>query len=265
MTTLPVTLGDLLTSYQETDSKRKLRNFVLRAAFIITNVVLLTVLFILGLAWIAPPAGSNYDDSNISTLILIAGWGWLIANAGLYGLRRVPRLHPLLANDQQNFMRDLRLDKKTVIFDGSNIYHFGRENGLDAQPLGMLAHALRQEGYRTICFFDANIFFTLTEHGGMAGQDRHSIAVLMDIFGLAKDEIYVVPSGVQADRYILESLKYLPISFAVTNDRFRDYATLYPTVMNGNQWRKGVVLSNGEIKLLQYQFRVALRVGEIVK
>ena len=56
------------------------------------------------------------------------------------------QLHPLLAYDHQGFMRDLRLDQKTVIFDGSNIYHFGHANGVDAQPLGMVAEQLRTEG-----------------------------------------------------------------------------------------------------------------------
>jgi hypothetical protein len=60
----------------------------------------------------------------------------------------------------------------------------------------------------------------------------------------------VVPSRVQADEYILEALKHLPISFAVTNDQFRDYAKKYPTVMKDNLWRKGVVISRNEIKLL---------------
>ncbi len=79
--------------------------------------------------------------------------------------------------------------------------------------------------------------------------------MLEDIFGLKEDEIYVVPSGVQADKYILECLKCLPISFAVTNDKFRDYAHQYPTVMKDNLWRKGVVISGGEIKLLQHRLQ----------
>ena len=79
------------------------------------------------------------------------------------------------------------------------------------------------------------------------------MAMLEDIFGLKEDEIYVVPSGVQADKYILECLKYMPISFAVTNDRFREYANQYPTVMKDNLWRKGVMISGGQIKLLQHR------------
>jgi hypothetical protein len=68
-------------------------------------------------------------------------------------------------------------------------------------------------------------------------------------------KFYVVPGGVQADQYILDSLKFLPVSFAITNDRFRDYADRYPSVMADNQWRKGVVFSNGEIHLHQHKFQ----------
>ena len=176
---------------------------------------------------------------------------WLFVYYG----RRVTKPHYLLANDRQGFMCDLRLDAKTAIFDGSNIYHFGHDNGLDAQPLGEIVHQLRTQGYRIVSFFDANIFHTLNEHGAFPSDQRHSLAMLEDIFELRTDEIYVVPSGVQADKYILESLKHLPISFVVTNDRFRDYAKKYPTVIKGNQWRKGVVISKNEIKLLQHRLQ----------
>ena len=78
------------------------------------------------------------------------------------------------------------------------------------------------------------------------------MALLYETFKLRPNEIYVVPSGVQADKYVLESLKHLPISFAVTNDQFRDYAKEYPTVMKDKRWRKGVVISKNKIKLLQH-------------
>jgi hypothetical protein len=53
-------------------------------------------------------------------------------------------------------------------------------------------------------------------------------------------------------------LKHLPVSFAVTNDQFRDYAKAYPTVMKGNQWRKGVAITNTEIKVLQHRFQTPI-------
>jgi hypothetical protein len=163
--------------------------------------------------------------------------------------------HFLLDHDRTGFMRDLRLDAKTVIIDGSNLYHFGHDNGLDEQPLGLVATQMRDEGYRVVCFFDANIFYTLQGHGAFAEEERHSLKLLMDIFGLKAHEIYVVPSGVQADKYVLSSLRHLPISFAVTNDQFRDYRKEYGEVMKGDQWRKGVALKQNEIKLFKHRFK----------
>ena len=69
----------------------------------------------------------------------------------------------------------------------------------------------------------------------------------------------MVPSGVQADKYVLSSLKHLPISFAVTNDQFRDYAKTYASVMKGDQWRKGIKVSGNEIKLHKFRFQAPVR------
>jgi hypothetical protein len=183
--------------------------------------------------------------------------------SGLFAKMRfqpVTKPHSLLLNDRQGFMRNLRLDAKTAIFDGSNVYHFGHDNGLDAQPLGLLAQQLRNEGYRIVCFFDANIFYTLQEHGAFSAEQVHSLAMIEDIFGLKPNEVYIVPSGVQADLYVLNTLKHLPISFAVTNDQFRDYTKQFPDVMKGNQWRKGILISKGELKLRQHKFEAPVRV-----
>lgn len=187
------------------------------------------------------------NNSFLALLTALSIFCWFV-NRKIHERRQ----HFLLVNDRRGFVHELRRDKKTAVFDGSNIYHFGHDNNLDAQPLGQIAQLLRSQGYRIVCFFDANIFHTLEKHGAFTRGKRHSLVMLEDIFGLGGDEIYVVPSGVQADRYILEFLKYMPISFAVTNDKFRDYANQYPTVMKDNLWRKGVAISDGEIKLLQH-------------
>jgi len=119
----------------------------------------------------------------------------------------------------------------------------------------LIARQLRAEGYRIVCFFDANIHFALIEHGDAPSGKRHSIETLQQCFDIERDEIYVVPSGIQADKFILDSLKYLPISFTVTNDRFRDYGKSYATVMKGDQWRKGIVVVRNEIRVQKHRFR----------
>lgn len=167
--------------------------------------------------------------------------------------------HFLFRGDQQRFMKGLKLSDKTVLFDGSNIYHFGLDNGVGRKALTSLVQELRAEGYRIVCFFDANIYFTLAENAEFQrSRQKFSIEILQKIFGLQRDEIYVVPSGNQADRYVLETLSHMPISFAVTNDRFRDYAARYDFLTKDNDWRKGVSMKDGTLSLYKHKFQTPL-------
>lgn len=260
----PTKLGDKLAPIEP-----KKRRFIFGAwlrytLYSVLNFSLLTAISILPLWGFLIRPELNKTIILVLLAALIALWLFVHRRRRAIKPRNTAtyhKTHSLLANDRQGFMYDLRLDAKTAIFDGSNIYHFGHENGLDAQPLGLIAEELRAEGYRIVCFFDANIFYILSEHGAFPSHQQHSLVMLEGIFGLRADEIYVVPSGVQADEYVLDSLKHLPISFAVTNDQFRDYVRKYPTVMKGNQWRKGVVISKNEIKLLQHRFQNPIRLN----
>ncbi len=259
------TLGDSLSPRPAKTAQIGLGTRLACAFYTLLNITLLTTIFTLPVWWVLMEPTVN-GDLVAALALLIAVWLFVA-----YRTRacRSPRKaqplkpHPLLANDRQGFMQGLKLGVKTAIIDGSNIYHFGRANKLDAQPLGMIAEQLRREGYRIVCFFDANIFYTLSEHEAFPNKQAHTFALLDDIFGLEADEIYIVPSGIQADGYILESLKHLPLSFVVTNDRYRDYARKYPTVMKGNLWRKGVVISKNEIKLLQHRFQNPVYLSQV--
>ncbi len=166
----------------------------------------------------------------------------------------------LLRFDQQGFMSGLKRSCKTAVFDGSNIYHFGLDRKLGRVPLGALVSALRSEGYRIVCFFDANIYFTLRDNGAFPKKNkRFSIQLLQSIFELEANEIYVVPKGVQADKFIIETLSHLPKSFAVTNDRFKDYESEYDFLAKDNQWRKGVKVLKGGLQLYQHRFKHPLK------
>lgn len=245
----PITLGEELS--RGFDPKQDLKTGALfwYSLLKLLNFGLLACISALSLWWFlgGPDVGQVPVLILLSALIIL----WWFVNRRIRGNKQ----HFLLVNDRQGFMHGLRLDEKTAVFDGSNIYHLGHDNRLDAQPLGEIAHLLRSQGYRIVCFFDANIFHALGEHGAFQKDKRHSLAMLEGIFGLKEDEIYVVPSGVQADKYILECLKYMPLSFAVTNDMYRDYASQYPTVMKDNLWRKGVTISGDEVRLLQHRLQ----------
>jgi len=167
--------------------------------------------------------------------------------------------HFLIYADQQGFMKNLKLSDKTVIFDGSNIYHFGLDHQVGGRALQLLVYKLRAEGFRLVCFFDANIYFTLKKNGMLKNKKgRFSIEILHRVFGLKQDEIYVVPSGIQADRFIVESLSQLPKSFAVTNDRYRGYEAEYDVLSRDKGWRKGVQMKQGKLLLYNYKFKYPL-------
>ena len=258
MTQKPITLGELLDPIDPANPPVSFAGQLRNTVYSILNVGLLVAIAALIAWWFL----ANPDVSDIMIVFLIGLllvlWLFLFSlrhDTTPYRRAKKTNAHFLLANDRQHFMYDLRLDAKTAVFDGSNIYHFGHSNGVDAQPLGLIANQLRAEGYRIVCFFDANIFYTLSEHGAFPSHQRHVVSMLQDIFGLETNEIYVVPSKVQADKYILSCLRHLPISFAVTNDQFRDYARTYAGVMKGNLWRKGVRISKNEIKLQQHKFK----------
>ena len=254
----PISLGDKLATKAPKALRFNFAVWVRNTLYFMLTFSLLMVASVLALWWfftrpVLDPIAMMAILVSMITLLFFVDRRWRT-----FRLREKSwplQTQSLLANDRRGFISNLRLDAKTVIFDGSNLYHFGHDNGVDAQPLGMLAHQLRTEGYRIVCFFDANIFYTLSEHGAFPRHQHHSITMLEDVFGLGTDEIYVVPSGVQADKYILDSLKYLPASFAVTNDQFRDYAKAYPSVIKENQWRKGVVISENEVKLLHHRLQ----------
>ncbi|WP_198671136.1 hypothetical protein [Oceanibium sediminis] len=243
----PITLGEKLSKEPVLKPGLNPGAWVQRSLIKIFITSLLACISALSLLWL--PGSPDWDRPEFVILLSAVFIFWWLVTATVLRNKK----HFLLKDDRQGFMDGLRLDEKTAILDGSNIYHFGRKNGLDAQPLGEVAHRLRSQGYRIVCFFDANIFFTLVEHGAIRGEERHSLEIIEDIFGLEEDEIYVVRSGVQADKYILECLQYLPVSFAVTNDKFRDYAIQYQAVMEDSLWRKGVELSGGKVKLQKHQ------------
>lgn len=251
-----VTLGDVLqpknhltVATRFTKLLRTLLTFVIIFSLLSVNCTVI-------LWWVltAPDLSLEYELSILAAV----GASWFTITHVLPKHRTIPTTHPLLANDCQGFIANLRLDQKTAVFDGSNIYHFGLDNKIGAEPLGQITKRLRAQNFRLLCFFDANIFFTLKENGEIMGHQSHSVALISRVFGLTKNEVYVVPSGVQADQYILETLKHLPQSFAVTNDKFRDYAPAYDSVLKDNRWRKGVSISGNQIRLFDHNFQTPI-------
>jgi uncharacterized membrane protein len=260
----PITLGEKLASVETQSARARFHAFLQKVVRFLIFVILLII--VCGLYLWAFTQGMNSLGYIVAVIVVMAAGimtykAYRDRNAKLHKANQDHHTHFLIRNDRHSFMQDLHLDAKTAILDGSNIYHFGRANELDAQVLGMVVDQLRREGFRIVCFFDANIFYTLSDHGAFPSDQRHSVSMLDDIFGLKRKEIYVMPSRIQADKYILETMIHLKNSFAVSNDQFRDYAKHYATIMKGNQWRKSVMISKNEIKLAQHRFKTPLRLN----
>ena len=253
MTDNPDTLGEALSKLQSSTAP-SLGQRAFLGGHNTVNVLLFTILTAIPVWW----AVKEPKTEAVATAAIVVCALWVLLRfrrRKAQNQRPKTRQHPLLAHDQQGFIKDLRLRQKTVIFDGSNLYHFSLSENIGPCALGLIARQLRAEGYRVVCFFDANIHFTLIENGDAPSGMRHSIETLQQSFDIRADEIYVVPSGNQADKFILDSLKYLPVSFTVTNDRFRDYGKSYTAVMKGDQWRKGVVVVKNEIRIQKHRFK----------
>lgn len=255
----PVTLGEKLHALQGGNTPDRGQSRTLRAVAGAANIAILTGLTVLPLWWAlawphSGPVLAIWTVGFCSAWALLAWW-----RRPRRARRR--RAHFLLEGDHLGAVAALRLDAKTAVIDGNNLYHFGLDEGIGPRAIALIAKHLRADGYRIVCFFDANIFYTLLEQNAFPDGQRHSISILTRLFGLKEHEIYVVPSGVQADKYVLSTLKHMPISFAVTNDRFRDYGKIYGDVMKSNQWRKGVVVKGGELKVMHHRFQTPIMLG----
>ncbi|HCP81023.1 MAG TPA: hypothetical protein DIT67_05325 [Octadecabacter sp.] len=262
MADLPKTLREKLTVDSPQMSIEK-DSWTAHVWYLLANALVLTGLTVLPLVWAQNQSlGSWLGPAFLGLIALWAFIAWIGPRPSKRRSETVTSAseHFLLSHDRHGFMGALDLDAKTVLFDGSNLYHFGVDHGLGAQPVRLIAQQLRSEGYRIVCFFDANIFYTLIENGAYPAGYHHELNTLLEIFGLKADETYIVPSGVQADKYIMSSLKHLPKSFAVSNDQFRDYAKTYGDQMQGSLWRKGVSIKGNEIRLKQHRFKQPLRV-----
>ncbi len=106
---------------------------------------------------------------------------------------------------------------------------------------------MRQQPQQIVCFFDANIYYRLRENGVIDPKARFSVSLLEQVFDLRCHEIYVVPSGTDADKYIIETLQRLRNARIVTNDRYRDYHALYPRLRDQQHWRKGVSIKGNRM------------------
>lgn len=100
-----------------------------------------------------------------------------------------------------------------AVLDGSNIAHWDEDIGVSLSTVKAVIQVLRTEGVGGYVFFDANIIQLLDE--SCTTQDDVRAYLGQDF------DIEIVPSGVVADRKIIELAEQIGAPI-VTNDLFRD-------------------------------------------
>ncbi len=129
--------------------------------------------------------------------------------------------------------RPLRLSRKQIVVDGSNVLYWV-DNSPDPATLTLVLTALKAQGYAPVVWFDANAGHLIAGRylnaGGMARE-----------LGLPPSAVHVARSGTPADPMILSMATREGLRI-VTNDRYRDWHDAFPQL----GW--GGLLMPGRIK-----------------
>jgi hypothetical protein len=122
--------------------------------------------------------------------------------------------------------------RRGIVVDGSNVMHW-RDNQPSIATVRLVVDALAAEGWTPGVVFDANAGYKLT------GRYMNDLA-LAHLLDLPVAQVLVVPKGMQADGFLLDTARRLqgPV---VSNDRFRDWAETYPEVAQPGTLRRGGV------------------------
>ena len=135
----PITLGDKLMTNSPTAHIPWLGRVILTLA----NIALLTGVTTVPL-WLLKTKPEMSLGIVFALLVLLVTWlvVWRRLHfASPLHSTSISKGHTLLANDRNGFMSHLRLDAKTAIIDGSNIYHFGHDNDVGTDIIRLLANS----------------------------------------------------------------------------------------------------------------------------
>ncbi len=119
-----------------------------------------------------------------------------------------------------------------VVIDGSNVMHW--QDGRPAlAAVSAVLGEVQRVGLTPLLWFDANAGYEL------AGRYMNETALSRAV-GLAREQVRVAPKGTPADPLILRDAVALQTG-VVTNDRFRDWAGSYPSVLEPGVLLRGRV------------------------
>lgn len=109
-----------------------------------------------------------------------------------------------------------------IIVDGSNVLYWGQAEPSLA-PLLAVLRDIEARGFVAILWFDANAGYLLENR--YADEYRMARKV-----GIKPQYVFIAPKGTPADPLILYTARELTVP-VITNDRYRDWATMYPEVL----------------------------------
>jgi len=195
---------------------------------------MLSTLFALPLAQkfvTAPKAQDAATGGQVDPLVIVIMLALLLGSVLFVLVRR-----PIPAQPEQ-----------PILIDGSNVIHW-QDNTPQLEPLLQVVRNLSARGLKVGVVFDANVGYKLT--GKFLGERD-----LSRLLALPRSQIFVVPKGTQADPYLLDTARHLKAQI-VTNDRFRDWAEVYPEVAepgwlisggirDGQPWLNGLEAREG--------------------
>ncbi len=155
-------------------------------------------------AFLPPPGGQSGLGFLAATVAAFVSLLWLLRAALV--ARRV---------------RAAQRARVWVVIDGSNVMHW--EDGRPSlATVSAVLGEVQRVGLTPLLWFDANAGYEL------AGRYMNETA-LSRALGLAREQVRVAPKGTPADPLILRDAVALQTG-VVTNDRYRDWATSYPSV-----------------------------------
>ena len=121
------------------------------------------------------------------------------------------------------YFRQRKSSQKWIVIDGSNVLYW--KNGVPLiDTVKDVVAAASKSGAKAGVIFDANAGYVVSEK---FMNDRKFAKRL----NLPRNQVMVVPKGMQADPYILSAARDMGARI-VTNDKYRDWTATYPEIRN---------------------------------
>lgn len=161
------------------------------------------------------PAGPGFLLASVITLAALLIWMRAAFAARLPILRRRRRRRRSGGGHPPD-------ERRWVVIDGSNVMFWQNETP-SLSAVSAVVGEVKKAGLTPLVWFDANAGYKVGDHY-MNPRD------LSRAIGVSRKQVRVAPKGSPADPLLLEDAAKLGTG-VVSNDRYRDWAEAYPSVM----------------------------------